>query len=423
MATVRKRKWTHNGKDREAWVINYTDQGGKRRQETFEKKKDADRRRIEIENEIEQGTHTAAGESVTVAEAVDEFIRHCERRRRIGDLTGNGLRGYQYRLDLHVKGRFGRIRISDLRSEQVQEYMDELSLRLAAKSVLNIHQALVVLLSFALSRKWVKRNILRDERTRLPKTSKRADIPTRADLVALLDAAEQMEPKDNLLTHLNRRLVVNLALFGGLRAGEIYGLQWESIDFAHNVIRVRHSFSVFDGLKGPKSAAGNRDVPLTQPIYRALSDVALYWSFRDQNEADGGTPERLRAEWDRRDEKRTEIAPRSGYVILSKSLKPTHNSKNNKFWPPLMKRAGLYDHATGKNKFTLHALRHAAASLLIEAGLPAMNLKTVIGHASSSTTFDVYGHLFPDDQRVSEAANAIALALDATREQQNSVTR
>lgn len=44
-----------------------------------------------------------------------------------------------------------------------------------------------------------------------------------------------------------------------------------------------------------------------------------------------------------------------------------------------------------------------------------MNLKSVMGHSKVATTYDVYGHLFPEDSRIKEAANAIASDLGATR--------
>ena len=42
--SVRKRTWTTaKGVEKEAWVVDYVDQSGKRRLKTFAKKKDADR--------------------------------------------------------------------------------------------------------------------------------------------------------------------------------------------------------------------------------------------------------------------------------------------------------------------------------------------------------------------------------------------
>jgi integrase len=53
-------------------------------------------------------------------------------------------------------------------------------------------------------------------------------------------------------------------------------------------------------------------------------------------------------------------------------------------------------------KFSLHALRHAAAALWIEQGLSPKRIQTLMGHASIAQTFDQYGYLF--EARDDEAA-------------------
>ena len=54
---------------------------------------------------------------------------------------------------------------------------------------------------------------------------------------------------------------------------------------------------------------------------------------------------------------------------------------------------------------TLHQLRHVAASLMIAAGINTKALSKYLGHANISITFDIYGHLMPDD--ISDAASRI----------------
>lgn len=80
MASVRKRKWKHKGVEREAWVVAYTDQSGKRRIQTFDKKKEAETAKTQIELEIASGSHVAASQSLTVAKACEMYLRHYEQR-------------------------------------------------------------------------------------------------------------------------------------------------------------------------------------------------------------------------------------------------------------------------------------------------------------------------------------------------------
>src|SRR5262249_56601458 len=48
-------------------------------------------------------------------------------------------------------------------------------------------------------------------------------------------------------------------------------------------------------------------------------------------------------------------------------------------------------------RFRLHDLRHTAASLMIQAGYPPKMLQEIMGHASITTTLDLYGHLYPGE--------------------------
>ena len=61
----------------------------------------------------------------------------------------------------------------------------------------------------------------------------------------------------------------------------------------------------------------------------------------------------------------------------------------------MLVKNGIVD-GSGKPKFGIHALRHAAASLFIEQGWNPKKIQTLLGHASINMTIDVYGHLFED---------------------------
>ena len=55
---------------------------------------------------------------------------------------------------------------------------------------------------------------------------------------------------------------------------------------------------------------------------------------------------------------------------------------------PARSRAGRSD------RFRVHDLRHTATSLMIQAGYPPKMLQEIMGHASITTTLDLYGHLY-----------------------------
>ena len=70
MATILKRVLKRPGEDPLVrFVVWYTDQYGKRRNKTFLKKKDAEAWKNRTVIEVEDGVHTPASDSITVAEA------------------------------------------------------------------------------------------------------------------------------------------------------------------------------------------------------------------------------------------------------------------------------------------------------------------------------------------------------------------
>ena len=42
-----------------------------------------------------------------------------------------------------------------------------------------------------------------------------------------------------------------------------------------------------------------------------------------------------------------------------------------------------------------HDLRHTAASLMLNHGVPALVVSKILGHSKPSTTLDIYGHVIP----------------------------
>jgi len=428
MASVRKRKWTHKGVESESWIVSYTDQGGKRRIKTFDKKKDADAYRVQVEGEVAQGIHVALNETVTFDVAADAFVKECYKRHQIGDMTLAGVKGYEYRLQKYASPHFSKRRLSMISAQDVQDFVDEQRKTFASATVQGNYTAIHALLTFAVRKRWLRRNILRDEPCKLPKKQKRTAIPNKADIRALLETASKLERGENLLTFVNRLVVIACGVFGGLRPGETFGLQWEDIDWQKGLINVRHSHTRTDGLKAPKTEAGYRRVPLTEPIRRALCQAARYWTIREWALGVGHRSDNPKAVFSRIsrawETQIVDVRPEElkGFVVLTKVGKPmSATASATTFWHRLMKAAGLYDEGLKKCKFTPHALRHAAASLLIERGLDDMNLKAFMGHASISTTKDIYGHLLPTDNRMLATTQIIAADLDATTAQQYAV--
>jgi integrase len=104
-----------------------------------------------------------------------------------------------------------------------------------------------------------------------------------------------------------------------------------------------------------------------------------------------------------------------------------------RFWTPVQIKAGLADlepvldsggkpvldeAGNPKNdavpRFGFHALRHVAASLFIAyLGWTPKRVQEVMGHSSTTVTYDTYGHLFADKEADREAMKKIEAAISA----------
>jgi len=87
-----------------------------------------------------------------------------------------------------------------------------------------------------------------------------------------------------------------------------------------------------------------------------------------------------------------------GLVFTNSLGGPIHHRNLLRNFKSLLKKAGL-------QPIRFHDLRHTAASLLLNQGIPVILVSRWLGHARASITLNIYGHLIPSMQ--SEVAKLI----------------
>jgi integrase len=149
------------------------------------------------------------------------------------------------------------------------------------------------------------------------------------------------------------------------------------LDLDAKLIRIRHSWSRDGRLTSPKTAAAVRDLPLPRDLEQLLRPL-------------------LAAE-----------APQAWlFASCSGRLPLSYWNLAQRGFAPARDDAGL----AGQG-IRLHDLRHAAATLLIAAGLTPVEVAAQLGHTDPGTTLKLYAHLF-DPRRSRERTRA---AFDAVR--------
>jgi integrase len=161
----------------------------------------------------------------------------------------------------------------------------------------------------------------------------------------------------------------------GMRLGELLGLAWEDINFDSNRIAVRRSFS-HGHFSSPKSSK-SRYIDMSNQLKRTL----LEHRIRQFRKFKGKLPE-----YDLGKEKIQLIFPnRDGKPLDGDDFR-------HRVFYQIFEKANL-------PKFRFHDIRHTFASLLLSQGEPVHYVKEQLGHASITTTVDVYGHIIPGSNR------------------------
>jgi integrase len=381
--SVRKRKWTTSkGEERTAWVLDYVDRKGKRSLETFERKKDADDRASEVAHEIKAGTHVPRNESITVAEAGENWIEQAE----IDKLQRTTITQYRQHLNLHINRGLGYMKLADLTAPDISHFEKTLAQAGVSEAMRRkVRTSLGSLVGQAMHDGYINRNVVRDGRRRKMRKVKKKRLEVGKDIPTPDEIRKLLETVDGRF-----RPFFIAAVFTGMRASELRGLCWPEVDFDKNAIHVRQRADRHNVIDAPKSEAGTRTIPVGPFVMNTLKEWKLQCGASDLvfPTAEGNI-------W-----KYPNIRKRS--LI------------------PLMEKAGVVD-KDGAAKYTgLHALRHFFASWCINRkedggiGLPPKVVQELLGHSSISMTMDVYGHLFPRGDEAKELAEAEGALLSAT---------
>jgi integrase len=166
-----------------------------------------------------------------------------------------------------------------------------------------------------------------------------------------------------------------LAVYLGLRRGELLGLQWRDVDLDAGLIEVRSSLQRVGGeLRAvtPKTRSSRRTVPL----------IGLCGEALDEHRA-AQNAERAAAGLAWLD---------TGYVFTTGAGTPIEPANLRRSWYPLRDAAGL-------GPVRLHDLRHTCVSLLLDLGAPPHAVREIVGHADLSVTMMIYAHASQEDKR------------------------
>ena len=307
--------------------------------------------------------NAAPGKGETIEQMVQSYIND----RPDGSIKSNTIRGYNQSLKCRIAPYIGNMRLSKATPRVLQGWVDDISKKYAPKTVHNdmglLHAAFERLVKFG------ELDSNPCDRLTAPKPEhKEANFYTKEETAQFIAILQNL-PREQIVD----KVAFELALFCGLRRGEILGLDWQDVNLTNYTISVRQTR--YEGNKGLKRV----DTPKTEKSRRTLS-------FPKDMRADFVTLAALYSE---------------RKIVLGKDWYDSPALIRGVYGRPLSGTdllAHLYklQDKHGMRRITLHQLRHTNVSAMIALGLDIKTIQERGGYSNASTPLEIYGHLFKD---------------------------
>jgi integrase len=338
------------------YTARWRDAAGRKRSKSFKLKRDADTHLADETRAVDLTDPTLTPQFLG-RQWLDAYAEDLEHRVRLGNVSPSTHAAYRSVLKKHLRPWLDGKRVDLMQPAEVSRWSKDLSGRirdgtLAAKTYNNILGCFSAACAFAVTQKWMRVSLadgIRRARV-LKRVQHVLDANDRRRLLAAVDDARL-------------QLALRVALFAGLRRGELVGLQWGDL-IAGDVPRlfIQRVVVVDGSIRPPKTATSRRTVDVPEAL-------VAHWTAARGASAAGA--------W---------VLPSATDAAV-----PMHPDVFQAAVAPAFVRAGL--------PTSLHACRHTYASILIDQGETAKYVSTQLGHASIQITLDLYGHLFADSRR------------------------
>ena len=370
--TIRKVTVTKNGHEYQYWQGRYTEKDtGKQRSFYRKTEKEASKHLREVTHQIDEGTYKAPTK-ITLGEWLAiwqrDYLSHVKPSTRY--LYGKNIESY-------ILPRLGKVKLQSLSTPQIQHLYNELkeptqkgASPIAPKTIKGVHGVLHKALQQAVQIGYIRTNP--SDACTLPKVIRKDIKPLDDDqIVAFLDA---------IVDH-PHELLYKIALFTGLREGEILGLTWDCLDLDAGTLVVKQQ------LRKEQKKGGN--YYFSTPKNGKTRTLVLAQSVRKLFLEQKFKVNRMRAEagsaWT---ERNMVFCNAIGDYLSYRTVYDCFKR--------IMAKIG-----TPQTRF--HDLRHTYSVMSLRNGDDIKTLQENLGHATAAFTLDVYGHA--TDQMKAESSN------------------
>lgn len=336
------------------------DENGKRKQKWisgFKTKKEAEKALAEIIAKIEKNEFIEPSK-ITLQQFINEWLKiYGEPKWAPKTLVSN-----KSLIDNYIIPNLGHIELQKLKPVEIQKFYNSLKEKQLSNTTINyVHRLLNQILKFAVKWQYIAKNPC--ELVEAPKKDKKEFVTWNFEHVK---KAKKIFKDTPIYIH------VMIALYTGLRLGEICGLRWEDIDFKNQTITVRRTAQRIDGrfiFKEPKTETSKGIISIPDFLVQILKQEK---NKQLQNKLIFG--EKYVTEYE-------------GFISIwedGRFKEPDYVTK--KFRKILKKQSDI-------PVIRFHDLRHTHATLMLRSGVDLKIISKRLRHGRISTTADFYSHV------------------------------
>jgi len=223
-----------------------------------------------------------------------------------------------------------------------------------------------------MQKKLIEHNYASKDYLRLPKIDKKKRF-------SLLNDEQSKQFAKVLYAEKNIRIqtALMIALFMGLRRGEIAGLEFGDIDFIKGTMKIQRTSCTVEGkgiiTKDTKTTSSERELSIPATLLKQLMEYKIWWDKRQNL---------FKERWG--DSDRLFISPKG---------KPIYPNSIGQWLKKILEKCGL-------PKVTLHSLRHTNLTMLLINGTDIKTVAGRAGHSDASVTLKNYAHFLATPDKV-----------------------
>lgn len=321
--------------------------------------------------------------NLTIKELADKWLKeYCEMQ-----LSPTSIASYRAHLEQRILPRFGTTKINEIAPYTIQKFVNDTFSKgerldgltgksLSPGTIKKMYVTMSSMFSWAVSQGLLNDNPCRNVKS-VRQTRQKRDIESwdAAEAYIFLKAMQEQG------TSIQFQTFFHIALFCGMRRGEIVALRWSDIDFVKMKIHVRRSVVVCNGEiieKKPKTSSSIRSVAFDS-VCNALLQQWQREQFIYHNT--------IGSAWEGED-----------FVFIQDNGIRMHPDTPHGKFKKIIRR---YNQNRSEDEqelpeIPLHGLRHTYATLAIAGGVDVRTVSSQLGHVKTSTTTDIYAQVLEE---------------------------